>query len=361
MGGRATTVVLETNGRGHRLMYVARLAERLGDQRWVWVTSRAAAEGAEATVHLGQAPPPLATVFVESDASPSSRLRSALRTARDTGAAQVLIPDGDRYVPALIATALLGGLRRLQVSLLLMRTLPEAGLRATAKRAGKLILANLLELIPKLHIGRLVGSDGVGPQAPWLRRIREVPDAVVPYPKEVWEDLEAIVPAEAFVVLVAGVVDRRKNVAAVYQGVHLFGRDAVLVVAGRMEEGVRAELEGIKSSFGRGAAPGLVIIPRTLEDGELFSLIRRADVLVLMYDNDGPSGLLAIAQRTGTRVLANDLPQLADAVARSGLGTTCRPVPSSIAEALADLCGFVPEVGVGQEDKFAEKLLGLCS
>lgn len=323
--------ILEPSSAGHRLYYVRVLAEGCS-QPVEWITTLEAANSKEAVVHLGSvvASGRLTVRILEPWPGKAPALRGAAGTPEDV----VVVPDGDRWLPAM--SAVLAARRpRSAYRLLLMR--PQlldtvtAGRRSRARRAAKGLLLKALSAAGRrrgcLEVFGLVDAFGYGADQ-LVGQVVAVADPVMPRraaetPAE---------PAASLVVGLLGAVDERKNpglLAAACRDVftELDGR---LIVVGAVTPEAAAALSAAGLTKSQ-----LSVENRYVDEEELTGAAAICDVIALLYANhDSSSGVLALAAQVGTPVLVPQGSRLAATADRGGFGISAELTVEGVALAL---------------------------
>lgn len=301
-------VVVESDPRGHRLAYVATFVRGAGHEarRLDLLTTRAVTRTEEFREHLQ---PLVATgqmrVVTANDRAGYLGASDILRhtTRRD----YVAVLDGDRHLLRLIPVF---ALRRGVV--LLMRT-EGAGVRSRFAQWAKAAICGLSAVSRQWSFRRLVGAR-TEPDVVACRGLHWMSAVEDPAPVPAAEPNVAIVTPSSFLLL-CGVIDVRKSLS---QLLHWARRTAladppVLVVAGRPTE---AAAEILSSAAVRDLLDQsrIHVIPRFLTNQELATLYMRADAVLALHENPGPSGAVAHAIAYGRPVIVWG----SDAVRRSG-------------------------------------------
>lgn len=328
-----TVCILEVEPLGHHLHYVRHLVHAAGGRPVVLLTTREVLESDEYARLRDD------TVLIAEELAPgSSPVAAALDRATALGASELLIPDGDFHLVPLLKLA-----RRLRgggpvVRVLVMRTVTVGGpeplrFATLAKQA----IVQVLRRLPGIEVLFLTDAFGV------VRRRRGFP-GVPPVQDPVLVTHAAVGPRPDWfprtgpLVGVFGVITARKNVPVV---VAAAGRtpDAVVVLGGRIDPEVRAYLDTDPTARSLQAAGRLVATDRMLTDAEFAACLAHVDVLVALYDNDAPSGILAEACLKETPVLVPRGGWLAAVVEDTGTGVAVAVEPGDVARGITELSG----------------------
>jgi glycosyltransferase involved in cell wall biosynthesis len=320
-----TVRILEPGSAGHRLYYVRVLAEGCADPI-EWITTLEAAGSPEAQVHLGSlvATGRLTVRVLEPWPSKLQALRASGNRAEDV----VVIPDGDRWLPALLA--LTPRRQRAVYRLLLMRPrLADATTTGLSRLRGvaKSLAARLISGRSRFQVYGLVDAFGYGAGLVG-RSVVAVADPVaaraVP---QVDRDV-----SPSLVVGLLGAVDLRKNPELLAAAC----RDVFQDVDGRLVVVGKVAAEAAEALAGSGLTKTqLTVENRYVDEGELASAAAACDVIALLYANhDSSSGVLALASQMGTPVLVPYGSRLASTAERGGFGLPAALSVDSVAAAL---------------------------
>lgn len=339
---RRPLIVVEPLHQGHRMMYFAALAEHLL-ARGVGVTlatSRAGLESPDLALRLGGAGARIGRI----DIGPAETLSGTAFVARvvrvvvDLQArhpdSDVLVTEGDKFLPAALAAAGRIDWRRLRV-LVMRAPRPRRRVRALVQDAVKVAS---MELATRLGADVRVLEQATPVRTSYRRgRWRSVPD-----PVDVADLAELTrVPPELGGVAddrrwlgVLGHVSPRKNLDLVLEAARFAGADGFgVLVAGRVEPGEWERCADTVAAFD--AAGGrLLVVDRLLADTELDACVAWVDAVVVAHSSEGPSGILGKAVALGTPVVAAGAQSLRDEVERLGSGTWAPLRAPDIAAAL---------------------------
>ena len=347
-----TVKVLEPSAAGHRLYYVRVLAEGCAEPI-EWFTTAAAAASVQAGIHLGAAVAE-GRVRVRVLNPWPGKLR-ALIGVPSTPSDVVVVPDGDRWLPAATLLRLWLLVRRRQspsYRLLLMR--PE--LRDMARKP---IPVRIRRAVKSLMV-RTVSGDRAAVQALGLvdafgfaaDRLR---DGVVPVADPVAaRQVSSVGGADRLVVGLLGAVDERKSPGLVAQACReaFDGSPGRLVVVGGISPDALLSLRtaGLTSDQ-------LHVENRYVDEDELVTAAAGCDVIAVMYTNhDSSSGVLALAAQVGVPVLVPAGSRLAATAERGGFGVPAEPTVAGLADALRGLRAQQPALRAAAER--AGRLLG---
>lgn len=352
-------VIVEPNGDGHRLSYVADLA-RCALRSSYRVTLVVPDGAPEAEIHLAGLDETCEIV-----AHPGRQSLSKL--SRRLGSDVLVVPDGDRVAVSIglrlsIRRAWMG---RGSIRILLMRwghDLREPSLMSRARQFAKRVAIRRASRLDGVALVALASASGADTGEGLL---------LAPDPVRVSADTLEIARLRAEwdstdgrpVVAVVGALDRRKNIPTVLDALDIADRrDIVLVIAGRIETGVLEEITP-KIAALRTLGQVIVVTNRNLSDIELDATVAAADYVVLAHSNEGPSGILGKAMALGTGIIAAGAESLQRDVAKLGrdLDSWCSLSPEDLALALERVRVHDHSVRVSTPgaDEFASAVLGL--
>lgn len=315
----AAIAVIEGSGHGHRFMYVGRLVREALDQELCveLVTTSSALATCEYREHVSNLAK--ATGFTLRTAHSLKPSRRALQVALAPVSRRVLIPDGDAWLPF----AAFAPWRREEVTLLLMRTLPSKG-RGSAFLV-KAILANVVNALPGRRVLRLTvpGRASARDCHLLLRHLEAVPD---PTPVEMNHDVQAVrrtigARPGRQLALVAGLIDERKSIAHLIDWLTASALDdpPAVLLSGRQSSAVQGLMRttAVEQLVTDGR---LVIEDRFLTDRELAARYAASDVVLVLHENEGPSGAVAHAMTYGKPIIAWGAQQVVGTVRAEGWG-----------------------------------------
>lgn len=329
--------ILETDPFGHRLHYLAHLADALGPQRCTILTSERALCSAEYRQLADVLTGPVR--LLPASASRHATLSAAAALAADSGAVRLVVPDGDRYLVPLLWLLLSGPRGTLQWRLLLMRTTTVGGPeRLRPATLVKPLLVRLLRSFPQVQLLFLTDALGVVRQRrgyPGLSAVRD-PVRRPPTPAPERPSWLPATPAGEVLVGVFGGISARKNLPLLVDALtgHVAGR---LVVGGRLEPDMRAYLDADPHAVALIAADRMTVEDRLLEPVELAAALASVDLVAVLHDNDSPSGILGEACVRGTPVLVPTGGWLATVVDACGIGVTTELTPDAVARGIRRL------------------------
>ena len=321
-GRTARLAVLQLDHRGHRLAYVRALAENSGRSgpTLLFLTEEAV-HSTEARVHLDE--------LIRSGRARVVSLGPVGRPAADmVGRAldrldegdTLAVPEADHLLRALATSASRAYLPRL--CLLVMRTPdPFAPMRRSRPRTAREVVAagrtaavvatkvTLVATIRRRWKGGvrpcfLTDSWSLVTRRPGHGRLHAVPDPCPTLPGVSREDARARLGLDpgSTVLGLLGDVSTRKNPGLVLDALAALPDDVVVLVAGRVDPPTEQRLSLVAAD--PSLAHRVVVRRGYLEDADLARCVLACDALVLAYDTDAPSGILALAERAGVPVIA---------------------------------------------------------
>jgi len=322
-------VVVEANPRGHRLVYVGLLGHELGAGRWMLVTSPGVEAATEYVQHVAPCAP---HAVVELTGGTRTLLRAALRVAERAGAGSVVIPDADRYLPAIVTSPRLWTRSAPRVRCLVMRTPSRgSGVRGTLRVAVKVVLAYVVSRMPGVQTWFLTDAFGAVDRRPLYPGLRPVPDPVrAPVPSHAspppWTTALATVG-------VVGTVASRKNVELLVEAARREGGTAV-VLAGRLDDTLRTVWRTSPVWAEMIEQGRLVVMDRYLSGPEFDAAVRALGAVAVLHDNDAPSGILGEAAARGVPAIVPEDGWLGDVARSTGAAVTTRLTEADVASAL---------------------------
>ena len=291
--------IVEDNTSGHRLSYVATLADyavRSGREVTICLPAKGWATP-EAQVHLSGIHGRVGRYNLSATASPEA-IRSL---AQHLNSAVVIIPDGDSLLasPSFYFTRI----RHTQVNVLIMRE-PQTlswrdpgsiksmakkwALRIARRKRGVSIYTLTSALSPTLRTDQVPDPITLTTNVDLVRSFRETHH----------------MRSEIIWVGVVGGISARKNVGIIAQALTLIpGRSFGLLLAGRVDPAYRAELAHEVQILKNRGIP-IVHRDETLSTADLDTAIAAVDVIALAHSNEGPSGILGKAVAASTPVVA---------------------------------------------------------
>ncbi len=325
----ATHLVVETNPGGHRLSYVKLLAERA---EVLWLTKAGAPTSTEAQEHL--APALRASAVIAS--GERQLILQASHVAAERGIHYIVVPDGDKHLREALAAVPVLRRRRQHLTILVMRS----GRSGTSHRAVlsfgvKRALVRALATSRAVRALQLTDCYGVGRAANLLSRANPVRDPIAGVaPGE--NPLAAQMAGSRPWVGICGVIDGRKNPAVAARAV-LQHPQAGLVLAGVQTAATRAVLAEEPAVAMLRAMGRLVELPVMLTDGGLRAVVSELRAVLVLYDNDSPSGIMGIASSMGTPVVVPRGGWLERIVEVTGCGVASALDADAVARAIETL------------------------
>jgi hypothetical protein len=316
MNGRV--LIVEPNMTGHRPYYVRLLvmaAASMGHSVVV-VSLPGQFESEDARIHLVR----VSGQFERLEVAEVS-LESLAQLSRALGAAQTVIPDGDRFGLRLALTRGWRGVGALSV--LIMREVAQPG-RIPGEQAMKTFVRRQLfrraASFPNTRISVLKSFWWIGTSEFCVAR----DPITMQHSAEVEEQLRAdwgLEPGRYWFAIL-GAISRRKNVDLVARALADLEVSKIgLLVAGGWDESMGREAISALADLQRAGTP-VVVINRRLQDEELDGAVAAVDCVVLAHSNEGPSGVLGKAAVAGTRVVAAGAKSLREDLAcMIGLGS----------------------------------------
>jgi len=333
--------ILEPNPYGHRLYYVRVLAEALAGGSVEWLTTPEAAESREAQVHLSHLLDEGSLECVQID---SWQHRHKILRVLGQGERIVVIPDGDRWLPALLWQTLLafGRPNRAMYRAVCMRPpvrgtggrKASAAFRAFAKSLLIRSIARLNARRGDVALFSLVDSfgftdDGVPAGT------SPIADPVMPraLPSRAQARRRLGIDEDVLVVGLLGVIDQRKNPDMVATGCMEAFRHTkgLLLVAGQ----VRMQDFPSDAVWQSMALHQIRLLDRYLSDDEMGAAAAACDAVALLYDNhESSSGVLSLAAQAGAAVIVPEGTRLERIAHAGGFGVATGFSASSVARSL---------------------------
>lgn len=137
-------------------------------------------------------------------------------------------------------------------------------------------------------------------------------------------------PAEDRLVGIFGVLSERRNAPMVLEGLERSGVDATLLLAGRLDEDVRAWVGSLSPQ----RRSRLLVRDAYLDNDELDELVAAVDVVPLALTNNGPSGIMGKAEASGVPVVTAGSTVRAREVEVLGAGLACALTADDLGEAM---------------------------
>jgi glycosyltransferase involved in cell wall biosynthesis len=314
-------VIVEPDPRGHRLQYVRHLALAVGDHRWAWISSKAGMESAERQAYLGDLRPLLVST---ASGSRRMRLKNAIELARCVGARRVIVPDGDKYLMALLSLSHTWSRSSPDLSVLLMRTTWPSGMGLGAWRLrAKCLAAWATNRLPNVRLRFLTDGFGVARSRKGYRRILPVPEPIdlTPATSEGSSQLLSL-PTDHLTIGILGEVGLRKNPSVLIEAAATL-QEVVVVLAGRFSPEAKALAAGDQSWLELRRARRLVELDdRVMTSEEFDGLLRQLTAVATLHDNDAPSGILCEAVARGKPAIVASGGWLEQIVTALGFGIT---------------------------------------
>jgi glycosyltransferase involved in cell wall biosynthesis len=326
-------VIVETNPSGHRLQYVRHIALAVGDHRWAWLSSKAAIDSDECKVHLGDLSPQSIST---TSGSRRRILKHAIGVARSVGARRVIVPDGDKYLTALISLSHSWGRSLPDLSVLLMRTAaPSCINRGRWQLLAKCLAAQVANRMRNVSLHFLTDGFGVIRSRRGYRGISPAPDPVDVHgwTREGGSQLLAL-PADHLSIGILGGIGPRKNPAALVEAAASL-HEVVVVIAGKISPEIRTLAAGNRSWLGLREAGRLIELDRLLTAEEFDGLLKQLTVVAVLHDNDAPSGIVSEAAARGTPAIVASGGWLEQIVVTLGIGLATDVTTEGVRAALA--------------------------
>lgn len=376
----ARLAVLQLDHRGHRLAYVRALAENSGrtGPTLLFLTEEGS-NSTEARVHLDQViRSGRARVISLGPVGPPGAEMVGRALDRLDEADTLAVPEADHLLRALATSASRAHLPRL--CLLVMRTPdPFAPVRRGQVRTVREVVAagrtaavvaakgTLVATIRHRWKGPvrlcfLTDSWSVVTGRPGHGRLHAVPDPCPVLPAVSREDARArlsLGPGSTVLGLL-GDVSTRKNPGLVLDALAGLPDDVIVLVAGRIDPPTTRRLSLVAAD--PSLAHRVVVRRGYLDDADLARCVIACDALVLAYDTDAPSGMLALAEHARVPVIAAGSAWVRAIVLARGAGVVTPLSADGIADGLRRLRAGVHEPSTGPSPAspldFAHALLG---
>jgi hypothetical protein len=328
-------VIVEPNPSGHRLQYVRHIALAVGDHRWAWLSSKAAMGSAERKVHLGDLRP--GATFTTSG-SRRRLLKDAIQLARSVGARRVIVPDGDKYLIALISLSHSWRRSIPDVSVLLMRATAPSCEGAPAWRLRvKCAAAWIANRLPGVRLCFLTDGFGVLQSRRGYPNIAPVPDPVEVRAEPPGRSSRLLsLPADHLSIGILGGIGLRKNPSVLIEAAACLEKVTV-VLAGRMSAEVRALAAGDRSWLKLRSAGRLLELDRLLTADEFDCLLKQLSAVAVLHDNDAPSGILVEAAARCTPAIVASGGWLEEIVTTLGFGLPTEVTSAGVRNRLESL------------------------
>jgi glycosyltransferase involved in cell wall biosynthesis len=344
---RTTTLLVEPDPGGHHFQAVgtvAALAARTGPV--VLLTSRGASAAPSFDVYLGDVVARGDLVVEEvfdAKVPPTAQMAqvAAQRSRRATGSpvTTVVLMDGDQALKRwwLVAPRHLRTMNpRPRVVFMLTRypaRLAATDLTGWRLRGPKAVLAAVAMATGSLH--RAAGFSGREDTARgWLvKRVRD-PHYASAHARDRahWRAVLGL-PADRHLVGIFGEIGERKNAPLIFDAVRASGLDAVLVLAGSLDDATRAWVAGL----GPDDRERLVVRDAFLSNEDLDRMVAAVDVVPLALTNNGPSGIMGKAAAAGVPVVTTGSTVREREVRSTGTGLACDFTAESIGAAIREV------------------------
>ncbi len=372
---RTTTMIVEPDPGGHHFQAtnsVAAVAARSGPV--VLLTSVGATSQPSFDVYLGEAVASGTLVVHEvySATRPRTTELAAVaatwcRSLTEVPVTTLVLMDADNLVKQwwLVAIWHFRGLRpRPRVVLMLTRypaRLELMDLTSWRLRGPKAILTALAMLTGTVDrasgfAGRDDTSNG------WLvKRVRD-PHYCLAHSRERarWRS-ELDLPADRHLVGIFGAISERKNAPLVLDAIMSAGLEADLVLAGGLDDDVRAWVAGLDADD----RARVIVRDAFLSNEELDQHVAAVDVVPLPLTLNGPSGIMGKAAAAGVPVVTTGSKVRDREVRATGTGLSCEFTVESIGHAMRQVLDGTfrsPQQPAGTEataDEFGETILGV--
>lgn len=334
-----TLTIIEPSPSGHHLVYVRHLIDAAlrYELRVRLLTSTQATFCQEFRAHLGiHETNPTVEVLPVLPRHPTLRTARSVMSIVSSGT-PLVIPDCDRSLPFLMLLRLLGAR---PISALLMRCQP-IGPKEFLNHLLKRILVHMATFGRSCYIARLTGPLGAGEPSPsplWvsLPTVNDPGPAHCPMSRTEAASILGIDPAQRWAV-VAGEINERKSIPQILEwalSTELKPRPSVLL-AGKVSPLVMKSL-GTEEARSAITCGSLAIVPRFLGERELNAAYAIASAVLILHENDAPSGSFLYARNHDKPVLTWGSRHVSHAVEDLNLGLTIPDrSPRSLDEAFA--------------------------
>lgn len=156
-----------------------------------------------------------------------------------------------------------------------------------------------------------------------------------------------------------GLISERKNAPLILAAIRAAGLDADLVLAGTLEDDVRAWVAGL----GEADRARVIVRDEFLSNDDLDHFVAAVDVIPLALTNNGPSGIMGKADVAGVPVVTTGSRVRDSEIRASGAGLSCEFTAESIGEAMRQVLEGPFRMPAGGDepvspDEFAAILLG---
>jgi hypothetical protein len=304
--------LLQLGYSGHRLHYIRTLAEAC-DPGVVprLLTTREAVASREFDVHLGELTSRrvLDVSVVGSSKEPMRRLvANALRLSVESGVLRIVVPEADRLLVWLLCASIRYRRSQLpEMRLVMMRT-PEPGMwmrRNDAVAYAKIGLSLILRRWwPHTNSYFLTDAFGVVTTRRGYRGMQPIRDPAgrLPLTDRVDARSELGLAGDSYVLGLIGAVGISKHPQLTLEALAYLPPRVVVLLAGRTDAPTAAAVVEAQSAP---ATAGRVFWKNGyLTDAHLGQCISACDALMLLYELDAPSGMLATAIYGGIPIVA---------------------------------------------------------
>lgn len=349
-------VLVASGYTGHHLPYLRLIWQQASASglKVVAALPSAAKESKELALHLAPTQQNLELVFVDDPVSP----KSTAQLAREVGASQVIVPNGDRFMMKLAIAPLLP--RGITYTTLIMQD-PRWEIGATRKlhlkARLKLTLAFCASARRRVKVVWLRGPGYRGSSTE-----RYVNDPVIPGSGDgasrVSRELAALDPEKYWFAMI-GVTNWWKNPELVLDALAEVASDKVgLLIAGPISPSLAP---AIMQQVDQLQASGItvVVLDTHITNGEMNDAVRAADCVVVAYSTHAPPSSIGKVGAYGSRVIVAGSKTLqAHAEFLSDRAIRCDLNKRSIAAAMRSAISSPPTTGrLSVPDHFASVLL----
>jgi glycosyltransferase involved in cell wall biosynthesis len=331
----------QADHRGHRLHFIRLLVENCkGDPCPLLITTTEAIASREFSVHLGELSRAgrLRVVTAGAAREATSRLVSkALAISIEQRVGRLVVPDADQLLPHILTGSFRAPRRRLpKLRLLVMRT-PEPQLRLereTFVAVAKIAMIGAIRWSwPGSRCFFLTDAFGVVSSRRgyiWARPVRD-PSPALPF-VDAHDAKRAVgLPPNSFALGLLGEVGMSKNPDVTLDALRLLPRHVVALFAGAVDRSTAEAIAVARETIG---AERVVTIPGYLSNERLGECLSACDAVMLMYDLDAPSGMLASAVEAGVPVIAGRAPWIVRVATELDAGLVAEPTAAGVAEAV---------------------------
>ena len=297
----AHILIAESNFDGHRLYYLTLIAEtaaELGAK--VSVLTNFALSNSPALLELQSRFLSQIQIICTDDFS----LKNLSSIALGSGATQLIVPDGDRYVYDLAKSRKWG---KVDLTLLVMREFGQNkyfyGSALLGTLAKKLVIW-WVRTVKNAEISVLKPS--LWPGVATKRKVKDP----IQLSKEVLQtnkdQAKAMMnlPKNKQIIAILGSIDNRKNPLLVAQAIiALNDENLILLLAGKVDVATYSHFEQFVQSNPR-FSQNIIIRNNYLNDDDLDLTIAASDIVCVAHSNEGPSGIMTKSIILGTKIVA---------------------------------------------------------